>query len=51
MMLRPKLGNSKSDNRTVQVIGARGSKMTLTADNVIVGRSTQPKMALYPWTR
>src|SRR3984893_10014495 len=30
------------DNRTVQVIGASGSKMTLTADNVIVATGSRP---------
>jgi len=30
------------DNRTIQVIGARGSQMTLTTDNVIVATGSRP---------
>jgi dihydrolipoamide dehydrogenase len=31
------------DNRTIQVIGARGSKKTITADHVIVATGSRPK--------
>jgi pyruvate/2-oxoglutarate dehydrogenase complex dihydrolipoamide dehydrogenase (E3) component len=31
------------DKRTVQVIGARGSKVLLTADNVIVATGSRPE--------
>ena len=31
------------DNRTVQVIGAKGSKVTLIADNVIVATGSRPE--------
>jgi len=39
------------DNRTVQVIGASGSKMTLTADNVIVATGSRPDFhaSAKPW--